>query len=93
MLAIGGQGGTFTVIETASARIIATRSAHTEPIRSLDWSPDGQRMLTASDDGVLRLWSADHIDLVATFTDEIGPAAGWSADGSRLAAGYRKRRG
>jgi WD40 repeat protein len=34
----------------------ATFSGHTDNIMSLDWSPDGQLLISGSDDGTVRLW-------------------------------------
>ena len=64
-----------------------TLSAHTSPVYDVNWSPDGNRVVTASLDGTAIIWDAlngqilhrliGHSDLVSH--------ASWSPDGSRVA--------
>ena len=42
----------------ASGQPLATLKGHTAPVTSAVFSPDGQRILTASDDNTARLWDA-----------------------------------
>jgi WD40 repeat protein/DNA-binding SARP family transcriptional activator len=58
---------------------------HEGPIRSLSWSPDGKRLLTASDDGTARVWSAATGELLLRL-DHKGKVryASWSPDGSQI---------
>ena len=58
---------------------------HTGPVRTAVWSPDGSRVLTASEDNTARVWTAAGAP-VATLTGHAANvwSAVWSPDGSRV---------
>ena len=45
--------------DAASGSLIATLVGHTSAIEDVDWSHDGSRIVTASDDGTVRVWDAN----------------------------------
>ncbi|GLZ03979.1 hypothetical protein Acsp03_14450 [Actinomadura sp. NBRC 104412] len=59
---------------------------HTDEIWSVAWSPDGERVATASHDGTARIWTADgaEVSVVRLHDDWVRDVA-WSHAGSRLA--------
>lgn len=62
-LAIGGYGardslGDVILYDTATAQVERALLGHRQPIVSLDFSPDGNHLLSVSRDGEVRLWSA-----------------------------------
>jgi WD40 repeat protein len=62
---------------------------HSRTVWSAEFSPNGTRILTASDDGTLRLWSAgDPVSQLAEFRrdDQEFQHARFSPDGERIAA-------
>jgi len=68
-------------------RSTATFQGHTGAVRSAIFSPDGQRVLTASD--AARLWEADSGKLLTTFVGHSGSvtSAVFSPDGQRVLTG------
>lgn len=61
-----------------------TFRGHTAPVITIDWSPDGQTVLTASEDKTARLWSVDGKEL-ARFDHRAPVVVAWfSPDGKRF---------
>ncbi|MEM7263063.1 MAG: hypothetical protein AAF488_13820, partial [Planctomycetota bacterium] len=56
--------------------------------RSIDWSPDGDRIASGSDDGVVRIWDAATGRCCLEINERAGAvyALRWSPDGTRIAA-------
>jgi WD40 repeat protein len=76
------QNGIVHIWEPQSGRILHKWQANFSPLWSVEWSPDGERILTAGGDGVARIWEIgtpgqgkpiEHPGLLST--------ASWSPDG------------
>jgi WD40 repeat protein len=77
------------VWDAASGALLATLSGHTGSVWACGFSPDGARVVTASDDTV-RVWDAASGTELATLTWHIFPVAcGFSPDGTRVVSSGR----
>ena len=65
---------------------------HVAVVRALDWSPDGHRIASASQDGSLKVWDPLNGDELLSLANDTQPqtAVKWSSDGTRLTAGDNK---
>jgi WD40 repeat protein len=66
--------------------LVATFSGHRDPVASLAFSPDGERLVSASWDGTATIWNPRTGETVATLVGHEGPvtSARYSADGARV---------
>jgi WD40 repeat protein len=83
--------------DSASGKTVLAREGHGRPVRALAWSPDGKRLASAGDDGMVKVWDVVTGQALASFPfvrlDPKGsmprPASpsmlSWSNDGRRLA--------
>ncbi|HEV2964262.1 MAG TPA: WD40 repeat domain-containing protein [Candidatus Angelobacter sp.] len=73
-------------ISDSFPQLLATLQGHTGPVYSAVLSPDGQRILTASEDKTARVWNAATGQLLATLQGHAGSvwSAVFSPDGQRI---------
>jgi eukaryotic-like serine/threonine-protein kinase len=65
-----------------------TLLGHAKAVRSASFSPDGRRVVTASDDGTARIWDAGTGDALLVFRHESGIiSASFSPEGRRVITG------
>jgi WD40 repeat protein len=88
---ICGDGGAVELWDVATRRFFARlHNRHKELVRGCDWSPDGTKFVTASDDKTLKLWSAAYpFTCTATLRGHTGAVVScvWSPDGLTIASG------
>ncbi len=74
------------VWDASSGRAIATLSGHEDVVRSASFSPDGTRIVTASDDNTARVWDAGSGRAIATLSghEDGVVSASFSPDGTRI---------
>eukprot|EP00913_Durusdinium_trenchii_P005663 g5281.t1 len=86
-------GNTFAVriwdLSSGTPRATFQKQAHTEPIQSIDWSPDGGGIVTASRDRTVRVWNVKDGSLRFSMQRHDQPvfAVAWSPDGETIASG------
>ena len=86
VMAICPGDDTARVRDAGTGQVLATLRGHADCINSALFSPDGSRVLTASDDTTARLWDANSGTEIATLHGHksIVASASFSPDGSRV---------
>lgn len=85
LAAAGVEGGTVSIWNVATKALVKTFDAHDTATTSVDFSSDGERLLTAGSDGRVRVWNTDGsraYDVIRTddggVTDaRFSPDGGW----------------
>jgi WD40 repeat protein len=82
----GAQDNTARIWDGATGEELLVLRGHTEMVWPGDWSPDGKRISTASNDGTARIWDASTGDELLTLSVPalFGLYAWWSPDGQHL---------
>ncbi|EJF58710.1 WD40 repeat-like protein [Dichomitus squalens LYAD-421 SS1] len=57
-VAVGYGGGTIRVLDTGTRQELMLLKAHEDLVRDVAFSPDGQLLLSASDDETMKVWDA-----------------------------------
>lgn len=55
-LAIGGEGKKISLLEIKTETLVQTFTGHLKGVRSINFSSDASTMISASDDGVVKVW-------------------------------------
>jgi WD40 repeat protein len=78
--------GTIKVVDAGSYETLSTFVAHAQSIKYLAWSPDSQKLASASNDRVVKVWepiSGKALLTLRGHTDMV-QSVSWSPDGTRL---------
>lgn len=85
----------ISIWDPASSKKIAVMKGHADKVTSIDWSPNGQILASASLDMSIKLWNSNQSTLLGTMQGDQQDYNGdkgvtclkWSPDGSKVAAG------
>ena len=85
---VAAEGRAVFVLAADQLTLTAKLTGHNGQVRGVALSPDGHHLLTASSDGVVRVWEVETGVLVKMYDWQIGPirAATFSPDGLLCAA-------
>ncbi|MEY4753341.1 MAG: hypothetical protein RJA44_1016, partial [Pseudomonadota bacterium] len=91
-VSLKGRGGVL-VFDTASGQVLGGDSTYGDDSYSVQFSPDGQRLLSSSDDGQLRLHAVESgglrlLQMLRPGGGRHPVAARYSPDGRRVAVGF-----
>nr|WP_224247481.1 TIR domain-containing protein [Hyalangium gracile] len=77
----------------ASTVSLVPSSGHSSRVTACAWSPDGQRVLSGSDDRAMKVWDAASGECLLTLSGHGGPvnACAWSPDGQCVLSGSSDR--
>jgi len=80
--------GRVKLWKASSLTEIARLDGHESAVRSAVFDPDGSRLASVSEDGVIRIWDVETQTELAVFRNSTGARPlEWSPDGKLLAAG------
>jgi eukaryotic-like serine/threonine-protein kinase len=87
VVASGDEEGSVLLRDREDGSLIRELPAHRSRVRTLRFSPDGQRLAVASDDGVIRINELQTLQCIEIADRTVVSASSldWSADGSVLA--------
>ena len=82
------RGWEWNYLKSLCHRDLATLRGHTAGIQTVAWSPDGQRLASAGDDFVVKVWNAATHEELATLSghSDLVWSLAWSPDGSQIAS-------
>jgi WD40 repeat protein len=80
---------TIRIWDGVNGKLIRGLVGHKKAVRDVEFSPDGARIGSASEDGTAKIWDASTGALIATLSNHTHnvTAINWSADGKMLATG------
>ena len=75
----------------ANGTVVATLEGHADGVLEVKWSPDGSRLVSASDDKTMKMWETTNWTNILDFTGHAGGvlSVDWSPDGNFLISGSR----
>jgi WD40 repeat protein len=72
------------VWDTTNGDELLALPGHEDWIWTAAWSPDGERFVSASEDGSAKVWDGESGDLLLTFGEHSPVSASWAPDGDRI---------
>ena len=87
LLALAGESGALIWIDTRTGQVRRPALAHSGPVKSLGWHPDGTRLASVGADGTCRVFNVAQATQTWLIEHDLPPeivANGWSGDGRCL---------
>jgi WD40 repeat protein/tetratricopeptide (TPR) repeat protein len=78
--------GELKIWDVASGQEVRTLRGHGAGVNGVAFSPDGGRLVSASDDHSVKIWNVASGEVLSSFDAVLPQAVAWSADGKRVAA-------
>jgi serine/threonine protein kinase/WD40 repeat protein len=85
-IAAASQGSALYVWEAQSGNLLYDNNMHTGAVNTVEFAPDDHRLLSASDDGTVRVWDPNEKQELVRFETNLLAAAAWLQDGRRFLA-------
>lgn len=86
--------GLSSLAQVGVPRIVINSMGHSAKIQNLNYTPDGEKIISVSEDKTVRVWNASTGDMLKKFESQIGDgsigmlyASAVSPDGTLLASG------
>ena len=89
-LVVGLYSGEIMLVDLTSLTISKKISAHSKRVWSVDFSPDGRKFVSGSQDGQIKIWksSGDELQVVTELEDWV-TSVRFSPDGTMLLSGHK----
>ena len=68
-----------------------TLRGHAGPVSAVAFSPDSQRLISASLDGTIKVWDADSGQEIQTLRGHVGAIESLAFDGQRIVSGGKDK--
>ena len=85
----GNDANQIKIWDVNTGNVIATYPGHTSMVGSVNFSPNGQQIASASNDGTVRVWNVATGQPIGSFAkpQSLSTSIAWSPDGTKLAYG------
>ena len=91
LLAAAHIDGNIGIWDWKNRKQLGVLHGHSNYAVDVDFSPDGKRLVSSSEDETVKVWDLSHFSELLSFRDHVGPALGtdWSNDGRFIASASR----
>ena len=86
-IAVAHRDGSIKIVDAKTGKLTRTLVGHTNQLRDLSWSPQGDRLVSCGLDQTVRTWDLNDGDLNQVIPEIAAEVSAWSHDGVRIALG------
>jgi WD40 repeat protein len=85
-VASGSDDKSIIIWDTTQQMVVARLYGHAHNVRSVEYSPDGTRIISGSDDHTIKVWDAQSGEELLSLEDHTGPVRSvrFSSNGKRF---------